>query len=258
MRREPRLLTAAAALLLMGALLSASQQPSPRGTAVPPVLTESLAGSDSFALYCASCHGSSGRGDGPAAPALRNRPADLTALARRNGGSYPAERVNAIVIGTARPEPAHGSSEMPVWGPLFRAFESDARVRARVESLVAHIGTLQMPSTAPGDAGSVLFRTYCASCHGSDARGSGPVAAQMRRLPPDLTQFAARNGGTFPSERLRRIVDGRDVAAHGDRDMPVWGDAFRRSTNGLSEREVQERIGAIVGYLERIQERPAE
>ena len=227
------------------------------GLQAPPVLIESLAGSDSFELYCAACHGSDGRGDGPVASELRTRPADLTTLARRGGGAFPRERVRDFVVGTGRALAAHGTTEMPVWGPMFRAFEPDARVRERVANLVAHVESIQVPSTGPGDAGSQLFRTYCASCHGTDARGDGPVALQLRRMPPDLTQYTRRNGGMFPSERVYRIIDGRDVPSHGDREMPVWGDVFRMTPDDSAVAGVKARIDAVVRYLEGIQERGA-
>ena len=77
-------------------------------------------------------------------------------------------------------------------------------------------------------------------------------------MPPDLTQFSARNGGVFPSVKLSRIIDGRDVAAHGLREMPVWGDAFMTTPGGLTPEQVEKRIAAIVKYLAALQERPAE
>lgn len=240
----------AAPLFTMG-VVAATQEPV---LPAPQILAESLAGSDSFQLYCAACHGSGGRGDGPVASALRARPSDLTTLARRNAGIYPSARVLAFVTGTDRP-PAHGTMEMPIWGPLFRAFESDARARARLDRLIEYVETIQEPSTDRGDVGNQLFRTYCGACHGSDARGAGPAAETLRTTPPDLTGFASRNGGTFPAQRVRRIVEGRDVAAHGSRDMPVWGDAFQRSLGGRSEAAARRRIDAIISYLERIQER---
>jgi mono/diheme cytochrome c family protein len=220
----------------------------------PSILTESLAGRDSFALYCAPCHGSGGRGDGPVAPALRARPADLTTLAQRNDGALPRDRVRDFVTGTGRQLAAHGTTEMPVWGSMFRAFESDARARERIENLVTYIESIQLPSTGANDAGSQLFRTYCASCHGATGRGNGPLADQLRRRPPDLTQFTRRNAGTFPSERVYRIIDGRDVASHGDREMPVWGDIFKM---GASRPDAKAQIDAIVRYLAGIQERGA-
>jgi mono/diheme cytochrome c family protein len=150
---------------------------------------------------------------------------------------------------------AHGTTEMPVWGPLFRAFESDLRVRERVANLLTHMEGLQRGSSGPNDPGAQLFRTYCATCHGTSGRGNGPIAEHLRRTPPDLTKYTARNGGVFPSERLRQIIDGRGVAAHGDREMPVWGDAFRSARDGLSPAAVKTRIDAIVRYLGAIQER---
>ena len=106
--------------------------------------------------------------------------------------------------------------------------------------------------------GAELFKTYCASCHGEQARGNGPLAERLRHAPPDLTTFTARNGGVFPSARVHRIIDGRDVASHGDREMPVWGDAFRTSRAGFTADAVKRRIEALVKYLEAIQQRAAE
>jgi hypothetical protein len=189
---------------------------------------------------------------------LRTRPQDLTTLARRNGGTFPFERVEAFVTGTGRSLAAHGPTEMPIWGSMFRAFETDPRVRERIRNLVRHVETLQQPSSAGNDPGAVLFRAHCASCHGVDGRGRGPVASQLRHEPPDLTRFSARNGGVFPSEKLARIIDGRDVASHGDRDMPVWGDVFRRTQAGDGPDGVADRIAMILRYLEAIQQRAAE
>jgi mono/diheme cytochrome c family protein len=252
MHRTPIVL-AVATLALAGwrasivPLAAASQQP-------PHVLIESLAGRDSFGLYCAPCHGTGGRGDGPVAAALRARPADLTTLAQRNDGTFPRDRIRDFVSGTGRQLAAHGTTEMPVWGPMFRAFESDARASERIENLLTYVESIQLPSTGAHDEGSRLFRTYCATCHGATGRGNGPLADQLRRMPPDLTQFTRRNGGTFPGERVHRIVDGRDVPSHGDREMPVWGDIFKL---GSSSAAVKARIDAIVRYLAGIQERGA-
>ena len=213
-------------------------------------------GRESFQFYCAPCHGADGRGAGPTAAALKTRPADLTTLARRNDGAYPRERVLDFVTGAGRPLAAHGSSDMPVWGPIFRGLDpSDARVDRRVDNIVEYVESLQATSTGASDAGNQLFRTYCASCHGTTARGNGPLAESLRHIPPDLTTYTARNGGVFPSERLRRIVDGRDVPTHGDREMPVWGDAFKTMRGGSSEAAIAARIVAILKYLEGIQVR---
>ena len=105
-----------------------------------------------------------------------------------------------------------------------------------------------------GKAGPEVFRTYCATCHGASARGDGPLAAHLRFSPPDLTLLAKRNGGTFDDAQVHRIIDGRQpVKGHGGPDMPVWGDAFRRSSEGFSEEAVKARIDGLVAYLRSLQ-----
>lgn len=105
-------------------------------------------------------------------------------------------------------------------------------------------------------AGAELFRIYCASCHGTTARGDGPVASSMTRKPADLTELAKRNGGLFPSELVFRTIDGKQpVRGHGGPDMPVWGDAFARSRAGSDPAKVKQMIESLVDYLESIQAR---
>ena len=120
------------------------------------------------------------------------------------------------------------------------------------------VEALQAPPAPPPDMGAQLFRTYCASCHGLTAHGDGPMAGRLRYAPPNLTNYSERNRGVFPSERVFRIIDGRDVLSHGDHEMPVWGDAFRSEPDGLTADQVKARIDAIVGYLRAIQQRDAE
>ena len=241
------------AWLLSTAALTTQAQIAPRKPA-PPVLIESLGGRENFERYCATCHGLDGRGNGPVAPALVTRPADLTRLAARDGGAFPRSRVVAFVTGSGRPVAAHGSAAMPIWGPIFRGLDtSETRARQRVDSIVDHIASLQAPSTAAQDPGAQLFKRHCANCHGADGRGAGIASARLGRVPPDLTKYTSRNGGVFPSERVYRIVDGRDVAAHGSHEMPVWGDVFRR--DAAAERTVRSLIDAIVRYLAGLQER---
>lgn len=79
-------------------------------------------GGEIFRHHCAVCHGKDGHGRGPAAIALKETVPDLTEIARRNGGVFPASRVKAVIAGTEQ-TPSHGSREMPVWGPIFHNFE---------------------------------------------------------------------------------------------------------------------------------------
>jgi mono/diheme cytochrome c family protein len=121
--------------------------------------------------------------------------------------------------------------------------------------LLAGRADAQSTSAATGD---YLFRTYCAACHGTSAKGDGPLADSMRRRPADLTEIAKRNKGVFPTDQVLRIVDGRQpVKGHGGPDMPVWGDVFARSVEAGDPAIVQARIKAIVTYLESIQARMA-
>ena len=107
--------------------------------------------------------------------------------------------------------------------------------------------------------GSDLFRSYCAVCHGTSARGDGPLADKMKKRPPDLTQFSIQNGGTFPRAMVASIIDGRrPVPGHGGPDMPVWGDAFKPSQAGGDEDAVKARIDELVRYIETLQARQGE
>ena len=136
--------------------------------------------------------------------------------------------------------------------PLSLPAEDDKPVRPDVSVVVAFPRQVK-PSDPNQTAGSSLFKTYCATCHGVRARGDGPLADQLRVRPPDLTLFGHRNG-SFDREKVRRIVDGRDpVKGHGGPDMPVWGDVFKQADEGYSERKVTARIQAIVDYLSALQ-----
>lgn len=106
--------------------------------------------------------------------------------------------------------------------------------------------------------GAETFRTYCATCHGSSARGDGPLAASMQRKPANLTEIAKRNGGVYPSEMVFKTIDGRNpIRGHGGPDMPAWAEAFSKSREAGDADRVKSLIQALVDYLESIQQRPA-
>jgi mono/diheme cytochrome c family protein len=108
------------------------------------------------------------------------------------------------------------------------------------------------------DMGSEYYMRYCASCHGADAKGDGPVAGALKTRPPDLTRIAARHGGVFPDGEIARTIDGRfSVSAHGSREMPVWGERFGAAIPeaGVSEEIVRGRVLVLVEYLKSIQSR---
>ena len=103
------------------------------------------------------------------------------------------------------------------------------------------------PSAA--SKGAVAYVRYCVSCHGKDARGDGPLAADLRVAVPDMTTLSVRNGGRFPDERVRRIIESGEVLrGHGTPDMPAWGDAFKK-TEGTDARTPQEAIRNLTHYL---------
>jgi mono/diheme cytochrome c family protein len=110
---------------------------------VPAPPTSPASGEDMYRSYCASCHGKDGKGNGPAAPALKTAPTDLTQLAKQNKGVFPAAHVSTILQGGA--VAAHGSAEMPVWGPIFRSVSagSQAQVLQRSANLTKYIESMQ-------------------------------------------------------------------------------------------------------------------
>ncbi|HUJ95965.1 MAG TPA: cytochrome c [Terriglobales bacterium] len=125
-------------------LAGAQEQPKTTIENVPMKHTSPASGKEMYTNYCAVCHGADGKGNGPAATALKVPPADLTALAKNNGGKYPALKVAATIRGDGN-VPAHGSKEMPIWGQLFRSISGghDAEVDQRVANLTKYIESLQ-------------------------------------------------------------------------------------------------------------------
>jgi mono/diheme cytochrome c family protein len=101
--------------------------------------------------------------------------------------------------------------------------------------------------------GPKLFRAYCATCHGKDAKGGGPMAASLRIAPPDLTRIALRNGGSFPFLQVQKIISGEQQppSTHGTREMPVWGPIFSEVSWDQDLGRV--RIYSLAMYLEAIQ-----
>lgn len=110
------------------------------------------------------------------------------------------------------------------------------------------------------DLGKYEYQSKCASCHGVGGKGDGPMRKVLTKAPTDLTTFAKRNGGAFPTQLAWQIIDGRPVesGAHGVREMPVWGQDFRREVlrpepGPTPEWYVAGRISALIDYLQSIQ-----
>lgn len=143
---------------LAGAGLALAWIASSAALAEPPAADEptdlSLAeiGQPYFASYCASCHGVSGRGDGPAAGSLRLPPADLTRIAARRGGRFPTGEIAQFIDGRFELA-SHGSREMPIWGTVFTSEIPEAEVaesiaRGKVAVLVEYLKSIQVPAQA--------------------------------------------------------------------------------------------------------------
>ncbi len=107
-------------------------------------LIYSVKGPDLYHAHCAACHGPNGKGDGPASVALKTKPADLTVLAKNNGGKFPTQRVQKFISGDDPSQVAHGSREMPVWGPIFHQIEEDQDLgNVRLQNLIKYLQTIQ-------------------------------------------------------------------------------------------------------------------
>ena len=106
-----------------------------------------------------------------------------------------------------------------------------------------------------GESGAQLYRQFCASCHGRTGEGDGPVAPFFKLLPPDLTHISQRSRGEFPAERIRRIIDGREVVSpHGAREMPVWGLLFAGAADDAAGKPVADAaITRLVEHLRSLQ-----
>ena len=136
-----------AALVILAVFTMAQQSAPKEGTVikhVPVKQTNAASGQEMYTSYCAVCHGANGSGGGPAASALKAAPTDLTALAQKNGGKYPALHVSSVLRGEAE-TPAHGSKDMPVWGPLFRNLSQghEGEVQQRIANVNGYLESIQ-------------------------------------------------------------------------------------------------------------------
>jgi mono/diheme cytochrome c family protein len=138
----------AAAIVGLAFPMLAAAQNEPTVKRVPVQTNSVVSGKEMFQTYCSPCHGQSGKGDGPAGPAMRVPPRDLTKLTAKNNGVFPeAEVAEALREGPpATPTtPAHGSQTMPVWGPVFRSMnpENNALAILRIHNLVEYVRSIQ-------------------------------------------------------------------------------------------------------------------
>lgn len=126
---------------------------------------------------------------------------------------------------------------------------------------LAGIGLLAQPTikkvppsvvTSPADA-KASYNQYCAVCHGAAGKGDGPAAVALKKAPTDLTQLTKKNGGKFPDARVSHYISGQEtVAAHGTRDMPVWGQVFH-SVDAQSRMIDDLRVHNLTEYVKSLQ-----
>ena len=133
-----------AGALGVGAGMPLLAQTQPQIERVPAKSIVSVEGKDSYVSYCAVCHGGDAKGAGPAAPALKATVPDLTTLARRNAGKFDGRAVQRTITGEDKVvNLSHGTSDMPIWGPVFRAMRSDEVAAIRVKNLVTYLESVQ-------------------------------------------------------------------------------------------------------------------
>lgn len=136
--------------------------------------------------------------------------------------------------------------------------------RFRTALVAAALAACTLPlAGAPAHAedtpqGKQLFIKYCGACHGPDGKGDGYLSGALKQKPADLTLIAKKNGGKFPEQTVMRFIDGTtDVRAHGNPDMPVWGEVFKEQigSSPTQQAEIRTTILAIVNYVASIQQK---
>lgn len=128
------------AVIAVGVLAA---QSTPTIKRVPVTRTSAVSGTEMFSQYCAACHGTDGKGGGPASSALKKPPTDLTQIAKRNGGQFPDIKVMEALA--ARDLVSHGSQEMPIWGDVLKSLDGrdESVVKIRLVNLTNHVKSLQ-------------------------------------------------------------------------------------------------------------------
>lgn len=140
-----RALVLAFTVAMLGLVLLAQQKEFTKEVKhVPVKQTSAASGKEMYNMYCAVCHGTTGKGGGPAAEALKTVPTDLTTLTKNEGGKFPSAHVASAIRGDIN-VPAHGSKDMPIWGNLFWHMSQghEGEVQLRVANLTNYIESLQ-------------------------------------------------------------------------------------------------------------------
>jgi mono/diheme cytochrome c family protein len=127
-------------------------------------------------------------------------------------------------------------------------------ISLRAQEQKTEIKRAPAPMTSAA-SGREMFASYCASCHGKDAKGNGPAAGALKQAPANLTELAKNNGGKYPEMKVTAVLRGQaNVAAHGTQEMPVWGPVFWHMSQGHAS-EVQQRIANLNDYIKSLQQK---
>jgi mono/diheme cytochrome c family protein len=136
-----------ACALAVGVAAQTTPAQKPKVVSARTVPIVSAEGKDNFETYCAVCHGKEGKGNGPAAPAMKTPVPDLTTLAKRNNGKFDSARVEDVIRNAgSMPTPAHGVETMPIWGTVFKT-EDQAKATLRIKNLVTYLKSIQEPAS---------------------------------------------------------------------------------------------------------------
>ena len=132
---------------------------------------------------------------------------------------------------------------------MASAFAAAQDKVAETPTTIKHVPITNVSPTS----GKEMFRSYCATCHGTDAKGGGPAAPALKTPPPDLTVLAQKDGGKYPAAHVAAVIRGQaTLASHGSQDMPLWGPLFTSVSQG-HESEVQQRVSNLVEYIQTLQ-----
>lgn len=145
--RQPILIALLATLISASTSLALAQESIPKIKPMPIQPTSPASGEQMYATYCAVCHGTKGTGNGPAAPAMKLPPTDLTMLSQKNGGVFPSAHVSTVLQFGVQTT-AHGSSQMPIWGDLMSTLhgtgpDNSTVVHQRIVNLTNYLKQIQ-------------------------------------------------------------------------------------------------------------------
>lgn len=136
--------------------------------------------------------------------------------------------------------------------PVLTAVAAFALTSGAQEQPQKTIRHVPIKATSPA-SGKEMYTNYCAVCHGAEGKGTGPAASALKAPPADLTVLSKNNGGKYPALKVASAIRGDvDVAAHGNKEMPMWGSLFG-SISGGHQTEVDQRVSNLNRYIESLQ-----